>query len=102
MFTMNPELDQNNPLESLFMYQYAAFYLTSGTCRSPTRRHQASGRPYSRARAVATRRSRIRPAPCRPSRSTTPSAAAPYVWVYKHKPGAAMDDPTCESDETIC
>jgi len=34
MFQLNDEIDAGS-LES-FLYQYAAFYLTSGTCRSPT------------------------------------------------------------------
>jgi prepilin-type processing-associated H-X9-DG protein len=44
LFVLNKELDENNPLEAM-LYQYAAFYQTSGTCRAPIpSRDHPSGR----------------------------------------------------------
>jgi prepilin-type processing-associated H-X9-DG protein len=98
MFQMNPEIDANS-LES-FLYQYAAFYLTSGTCRSPT--------------PLITKKQGANPAvgginPPIPDptagtgsgwQSNNTQGGPPYVWVYQHSPGAAPDANTSSGEYT--
>lgn len=98
MFTLNPEISAN-AWES-FLYQYAAFYMTSGTCRSPTTliKKQTGG-----STGVGGRNQPI-PDP----RYGTPSArqydnaqgGPPYVWVEKHAEGAAPDENRAAGEES--
>ena len=100
LLTMNPELDQRQPLESL-VYNYALAYQTSGTCRAATR--------------VLTLKTLFVPGaggrnPPIPdptsSRGADPTDncqfGTPIVWVYPHKVGAAPDDPAHETNEVMC
>ena len=100
MFTMNQELDQTQPLESL-VYQYAAFYCTSGTCRSATR---VVTQKTLFAAGVGGRNPPIPdPTSVRGANPTDNCQfGSPIVWVYPHKKGAAMDDPANEPDEVQC
>ena len=97
---MNQELDQIRPLESL-VYNYAAFYCTSGTCRSATRLVT----PKSLFAAGVGGRNPPIPDPTS-VRGANPTdncqGGSPIVWVYPHKKGAAMDDPANEPDEVRC
>jgi prepilin-type N-terminal cleavage/methylation domain-containing protein/prepilin-type processing-associated H-X9-DG protein len=89
MFQMNPEIDAGN-IES-FMYQYAAFYLTSGTCRAPcTIRKQRT--------AGAAGQGGANPPIPDPSGNTVTGQqwdnaqnGIPGVWILQHS-GAASDN----------
>jgi prepilin-type processing-associated H-X9-DG protein len=90
MFTMNPEIDAN--AVEAFMYQYAAFYLTSGTCRSPTALRSKQNGAIA---GVGGRNPPI-PDPTAGAMSGRPydnaQGGPPYVWVYQHLVSAKPDE----------
>jgi prepilin-type processing-associated H-X9-DG protein len=99
MFQMNPEIDTNS-LES-FMYQYAAFYLTSGTCRSPTtlRKKKIGSTP-----SVGGANPPI-PDPTGANASAhqadNAQGGVPYVWVFQRN-GALPADQNVSLGEFAC
>jgi prepilin-type N-terminal cleavage/methylation domain-containing protein/prepilin-type processing-associated H-X9-DG protein len=88
MFQMNAELSKSDAMES-FVYQYAAFYLTSGTCRSPCTLLRAAigGGGWGGTNAPI-------PDPTQGYSegkmylNITRGQDPPYVWVFKHDPNA--------------
>jgi prepilin-type processing-associated H-X9-DG protein len=90
MFQLNPENSPPASLES-FLYQYAAFYLTSGTCRSPTtlRKKQVGGTPGEGGANP--------PIPDPTSNNASAHAydnaqnGVPYVWVQKRDASTPRD-----------
>ena len=89
MFQFNPEINAGS-LES-FLYQYAAFYLTSGTCRSPTTiiRQRKGTQP-----GLGGANPPI-PDPTNGTVSGQPwdngQNGVPYVWVQPHDGAVAAD-----------
>jgi len=92
MFQMNAELDAGN-LES-FVYQYAAFYLTSGTCRSPCRikKQRGASTPGEGGANPPI------PDPTAGNASGHPwdnaQGGPPYIRIQQHTPGTPADENT--------
>jgi prepilin-type processing-associated H-X9-DG protein len=96
----NPELDQNNPIETL-LFNYALSYQTSGTCRAACLLKRAKTANQS---GMGGRNPPI-PDP------TNSITAMPYDnsqwgnptgYFAPHKSGAAPDDPTPDSFQRAC
>jgi prepilin-type N-terminal cleavage/methylation domain-containing protein/prepilin-type processing-associated H-X9-DG protein len=99
MFTWNIEIDTLSPIES-FVYQYAAFYQTGGTCRSAT---TVVRRPTGAIKGLGGRNPLI-PNPMslsasRPAENTQWNV--PYVWVAKRQNAQDPSD-SAWSDQIPC
>ncbi len=93
LFTLNSDLDSSMPLEAV-LYQYAAFYQTSGTCRAAT----TVIRPGSGGRNPIIANPSFRTTDARPTDNAV--WGMPGVWLRAHA-GADPSDPAGGS-ETLC